>query len=81
MSTTLGKQTLQELERELHNLCQPLTTLQCTLELGQMMDDCDSLREAVEDSLVETRRMFAAIAKLRERLSRESACAEEQHVG
>ena len=38
---------LQEIESELHDLCQPLTTLQCRLELGLMCGDVASLMEAV----------------------------------
>ena len=62
---------LREMERELHDLCQPLTKLQCGLELGQMCGDESSLMEAVEGALVETATLFQGIGVMRERLVRE----------
>jgi len=62
---------LREMERELHDLCQPLTKLQCGLELGQMCGDEASLMEAVEGALVETATLFQGIGVMRERLVRE----------
>ena len=62
---------LREMERELHDLCQPLTKLQCGLELGQMCGDEASLMEAVEGALVETAALFQGIGVMRERLVRE----------
>ena len=62
---------LREMERELHDLCQPLTKLQCGLELGQMCGDESSLMEAVEGALVETAKLFQGIGVMRERLVRE----------
>jgi len=59
---------LQEIESELHDLCQPLTTLQCRLELGLMCGDVASLMEAVEGALVETASLFQGIGAMRERL-------------
>jgi hypothetical protein len=61
----------QGMERELHDLCQPLTALQCRLELGQMIGDQEALLEAVEGAMLETERMFAAIAHMREKLAKE----------
>ena len=62
---------LQGLENELHDLCQPLTTLQCRLELGRMCGDEVSMMEAIDGGLMETMRLFDGIGKLRERLLRE----------
>ncbi len=62
---------LQEMESRLHDLCQPLTTLQCRLELGQLCGDEVSLMEAVEGALVETAKLFQGIGMMRERLVRE----------
>ncbi len=61
----------QGLERELHDLCQPLTALQCRLELGKMIGDREALLEAVDGAMQETERMFAAIAQMRERMAGE----------
>lgn len=62
---------LREMESELHDLCQPLTTLQCRLELGQMCGDEVSLMEAIEGGLMETARVFQGIEKMRGQLLRE----------
>ncbi len=48
-----------------HALSQPLTALQCRLEIGRMLGDPASLLEAVEGGLAETRRIFAAVAQMR----------------
>ncbi len=53
---------------ELHDLCQPLTALQCRLELGGMLGRSEALEEAVKGGLEETRRMFQIIAHMRQRL-------------
>ncbi len=68
---------LRAMESELHGLCQPLTTLQCRLELGQMCADEASLMEAVEGALVETAKLFQGIGAMRERLLREMGCTTE----
>jgi hypothetical protein len=60
--------SLQQMDSELHDLCQPLTALQCQLELGKMLDHETALREAVDGALMETRRMFEIVARMRERL-------------
>lgn len=53
---------------ELHDLCQPLTALQCRLEMGRMLGHPEALGEAVKGGLEETRRMFQIIAHMRQRL-------------
>ncbi len=63
---------LSELDRELHDLCQPLTTLQGRLELAQMMGDPESLKEAVDAGLVEAQRLAAAVTRMRGMLEREN---------
>ena len=58
-----------DIDKELHDLCQPLTNLSCFLELGQMMGDQDSMRTAVDGALKECRRMFEGIANMRQRMA------------
>lgn len=58
-----------ELDRELHDLCQPLTTASCHLELGQMMGDTESLREAVDGALIECRRTYDYVRRMREKIA------------
>ncbi len=53
---------------ELHDLCQPLTALQCRLELAEMIGNPEAFEEAVKGGLEETRRMFDIIAHMRQRL-------------
>jgi len=57
-----------DLDKELHDLCQPLTTVSGYLELGQMMGDPDSMKDAVDNALVDCRRMFENVAHMRQRL-------------
>ena len=61
---------LREQDRQLHDLCQPLTTLQCQLELAQMTGDPESLKAAVDGGVDEALRMFAVIAQMREILEK-----------
>jgi hypothetical protein len=49
----------------LHEICQPLTTLQCRLELAEMVGTEPALREAVRMGLLECARMVQAIAVMR----------------
>jgi hypothetical protein len=55
----------QRLHSDLHDLCQPLTALQCRLEIGKMLGEDAAMREAVDGALEETQRMFSALAKIR----------------
>ncbi|HSY37718.1 MAG TPA: hypothetical protein VK814_18330 [Acidobacteriaceae bacterium] len=59
---------LEQSNLELHDLCQPLTALQCRLEMGRMLGNPEALEEAVKGGLEETRRMFRIIAHMRQRL-------------
>ena len=69
---------VREMSEKLHDLCQPLTALQCRLEMAKMQGDPTHLLETVDDSLIETARMFAAIAEMRLRLFNESTQQENQ---
>lgn len=57
-------------EREWHDLSQPLTTLQCRLELAQILGDEQSMREAVCEGLEDCTRVFAAIRAMRLKILR-----------
>jgi hypothetical protein len=72
---------LREIEKGLHDLCQPVTSLQCQLELGKMAGDREALLEAVEGGLLETRRIFADIERFRQRLHSLSVREQEPAVG
>ncbi len=67
------KALLQALHHDLHALCQPLTALQCVLELGRMGAEPAALREAVDNGLAEALRMFAVVSRMRSTLRAEDA--------
>lgn len=68
---------LEQRHAELHDLCQPLTALQCRLEMGRILGQPGSLEEAVDGSLEETRRMFEVIARIRQRLLAEEESSNQ----
>ncbi len=53
------------MEKELHDLSQPLTSLQCRLEIGLLVEDETSAREVLEDCLLELKRVLAAVSRMR----------------
>jgi hypothetical protein len=56
---------VQRIGKALHDLCQPLTTLQCRLEMAQLLGTAEAYREAAEMGLAECARMTEAVASLR----------------
>jgi signal transduction histidine kinase len=75
-----------DLEFELHELCQPLTTLRCRLELAMMCSEDEpggreALIEAVEGGLQDVRRIFACVDRLRERLIGVPEEGSSDHAG
>jgi hypothetical protein len=82
MASGSRQELVREMRELLHDLCQPLTALQCRLEIAKIHGDPELLLETVEDSLIETRRLVEAIAKMRERLlSEEPGSGEEETEG
>jgi len=72
---------LREMEKELHDLCQPVTSMQCRLELGKMGGTADELLEAANGALEDTDRIFAAVARMREKLLAEDAAQVAREFG
>jgi C4-dicarboxylate-specific signal transduction histidine kinase len=70
MTLPSNKTALQQMDSDLHDLCQPLTALQCRLEIGKMIGHKGALQEAIDGSLEETQRMFEVIARMRQHLIR-----------
>jgi hypothetical protein len=68
MMTSRNPIDLEQSHAELHDLCQPLTALQCRLEMGRMLGHAGALEESVDGALEETRRMFEVVAQMRQRL-------------
>ncbi len=68
MNSSRSELDLEQSHAELHDLCQPLTALQCRLEIGRMLGRADALEEAIDGGLEATRRMFEIVARMRQRL-------------
>ncbi len=59
------QKTCALLEEELHGLAQPLSSLQCRLEIGLLLGDEVSVREALEEGLQELKRVLGAVSRMR----------------
>jgi signal transduction histidine kinase len=68
MSALSNTKLFADVDKELHDLCQPLTNASCFLELGQMAGDELSLHTAVDGALVECKRMATSVTRMRQRL-------------
>ena len=68
-----------QMDDALHDLCQPLTVLQCRLAMGELIGTPDAKREAISEALVECARVNLAIGLMREMLQHSlQTDAEEQ---
>lgn len=58
------------MEKGLHDLCQPLTALQCRLFLGTLAPehDVDELRLAIRESMVQCERLVTQVRRLQMKL-------------
>ena len=59
---------VEEIDRGLHGLCQPLTVLQCRLALGELSGEPVALRDAIGEALHECARLNAAVESMRQTL-------------
>jgi hypothetical protein len=57
---------MDQIGRALHDLCQPLTTLQCRLEIAGMTGTNEAYREAVDMGLAECVRLMQSVDSMRE---------------
>jgi hypothetical protein len=57
---------LLRMEAVLHDLCQPLTILQCKLELGLMKNDQEAAKAAMTEGLRECIRLNEAVKTMRD---------------
>jgi len=69
----MSGEAMEQIGKALHDLCQPLTTLQCRLELAGLNGTAEGYREAVQLGLAECGRMVEAVGLLRE-----IVCAERE---
>jgi hypothetical protein len=67
---------MDKVDQALHDLCQPLTTLRCRLELAGLIGTVEAYRDAVELGLRECVRLVEGVELLRE-IVRSSQRAEE----
>ncbi|WP_348268686.1 hypothetical protein P8936_05535 [Edaphobacter paludis] len=54
----------------LHELCQPLTVLQCRLAMGELIGGPDAMRNAIAEALVQCTRVNLAVELMRGILQR-----------
>jgi hypothetical protein len=57
---------IDKMSQALHDLCQPLTTLQCRLEIAQLSRAPEDYRDAVGFGLAECDRLIEAVGVMRE---------------
>ena len=57
---------MEAVDQVLHDLCQPLTTLRCRLELAGLVGTVEAYREAVELGLTECVRLVEGVESMRE---------------
>jgi hypothetical protein len=57
---------VMRISKALHDLCQPLTTLQCRLELATALGTAEAYREAAEMGLAECGRLAEMVGSMRE---------------
>ena len=72
---------MRQMSRLLHDLCQPLTTLQCRLELATLTGTDQGYREAVDLGLAECARLAAAVGSMREIVRAAVQDAEVAEIG
>jgi C4-dicarboxylate-specific signal transduction histidine kinase len=77
MTTLRNEIDLEQSNMELHDLCQPLTALQCRLEMAGLLGHTKAFEEAVHGGLQETRRMFEIVAQMRQRLQEIEATTQQ----
>jgi hypothetical protein len=56
---------VKRIGKALHDLCQPLTTLQCRLEMATLLGTPEAYREATELGLAECMRLSEAVGAMR----------------
>jgi hypothetical protein len=59
-------EAMEQIGRALHSLCQPLTTLQCRLEMAELLCTMEGYRESVKLGLLECGRLVEGVESMRE---------------
>ncbi len=60
-------------------MCQPLTVLQCRLELGMFHGEPDAMRDALTQGMRECQRLNEAVAKMRQLVREALTLKQEAH--
>jgi hypothetical protein len=76
-------EAMEQIGRALHSLCQPLTTLQCRLELAELVCTMEAYRESVKHGLAECARLVEGVESMREilRASRQAEETSNRRIG
>ena len=77
-SAEIGAVELAEISDALHHLCQPLTVLQCRLEMGRLVGTQESYRDAVMLGLGDCNRLLNAVVRMRDALRRAAGDSDRQ---
>jgi signal transduction histidine kinase len=75
-----NRRKFKQIGAALHEMCQPLTTLQCSLEMAALTDTQEAYREAMETGLAECRRMVESVESMREVLHQASQETEVEEL-
>jgi hypothetical protein len=70
-----GEAAIERFSQALHDLCQPLTTLQCRLELAELTRTPEAYRQAVVLGLAECARLMQSVAVM-QTIMRDARAAE-----
>jgi hypothetical protein len=71
---------VERIKVALHDLCQPLTVLQCRLAMGEMIGEPGAMREAICEALVECVRLNAVVGTMREILQQAKQTEEDERT-
>jgi hypothetical protein len=71
---------IERMDVALHNLCQPLTVLQCRLAMGEMIGEPDAMREAIREGLQECARMNRTVGTMRAMLQQVMVDTEDERI-
>lgn len=78
---TSREREMRQIGTALHDLCQPLTTLQCRLEMAELVGTPEAYREAVETALGECGRLAAVVSSMRDLVRRANERAAGSAAG
>ena len=71
---------VERMDVALHDLCQPLTVLQCRLSMGQLIGEPEAMREAIREALQECVRLNKTVGTMRGLLQRMMLDEENQRL-